>query len=332
MAFEEQRDNKIDLLLEMADLFQIDFDNYDGEKKYDVNTIIKRLEQENKYSEDLIKEFVHMLYDSGMVYHDPFLNSNDYSEQEEETQHDFSLGENENTFSGGNGLEENGLFSIDSILGNTYSHVKEILYEEYISLKNADIFGNNAMEIANGCDSVNRLVESIDSILSSTSSAVFYTGTEATKNVQNLKTSADNALSMKSSVNKIGEDSILDLIKNYNQKLKEAKNTVRIELLQQKIEEINGKIVSQDSEKYSSSSQKFTGEISVTKVDEVYDYTLTRELVGVNSGLFSKKEYIYLETSVKTIAITPSDDYKQMEKHILKVGEDLPYDRGKVIE
>lgn len=328
MTFEEQRNNKIDILLDMADLFHIDFDNYDGEKKYDVNIIIKRLEQENKYSEDLIKEFVHMLYDSGMVYHDPFLNSNDYSEKEEETRHVFSLGENNNTFLSGNILEENGLFSIDSILGNTYSHVKEILYEDYISLKNADIFGNNVMEIVNNCDSVNHLVENIDSILSSTSSTVFYTGTEAMKNVQNLKTSADNAMSMKSSVNKIGEDNILDIIKSYNQKLKEAKNTVRIELLQKKIEEINGKIVSQDSESYTANSQKFTGVISVTKIDEVYDYTLTRELVAVDSHL----KPIYLETYIKTIAITPSDDYKQMEKHILKVGENLPYDRSKVIE
>lgn len=335
-TYDEYAQNRYNLLCEMARELNIDLE--DGTEKYDAQEIKSQLE--NKYSEDAIDEFIYSLNLDGRINggysYDSYAKTWEEKAREdaealtkwEESQKQ----ETDSSFSSVSNVE-NASFSIESILGNTYQHVEDILYEDYIPVIDAETFGSYATNISTNCENITTLVDSIDSILSVTNSDVFYKGTEATKNVKNIKTASDNAVTMKTNVSSETETNVLSIIKSYNASLKKAKQDVRIELLQKRIKEINGEVVAQASEKWTVHNTEKTGTISVTKIEGVYDVTLKREYLGESGGgWFSRKEYSYLETTIKTIAIPISHDYQTMEANILKVKKELPYDKSRIVE
>lgn len=341
MTKEEQRKNRASLLYEMASLLDIDLDN--GTEIYDASEIYKKLREMNRYSEDAIEDFVVTLYSGGRVdnksyfsyEHNILLGWEEASKADSEAFMKWEESQKQETDSSFSSVSniENASFSIESILGNTYQHVEDILYEDYIPVIDAETFGSYATNISTNCENITTLVDSIDSILSVTNSDVFYKGTEATKNVKNIKTASDNAVTMKTNVSSETETNVLSIIKSYNASLKKAKQDVRIELLQKRIKEINGEVVAQASEKWIVHNTEKTGTISVTKIEGVYDVTLKREYLGESGGgWFSRKEYSYLETTIKTIAIPISHDYQTMEANILKVKKELPYDKSRIVE
>ena len=337
MTKEEYEKNRYNLLYEMADELGLDLD--DGEEIYDAQVIIERLEEKNKYSNDAIEEFVYQLNLNGRINGGYSYDSYAKTWEEKANEDEEALAKWKNSQKPKPSPPSDVIpkvessFSIESVLGNTYPHVADILYEEYIPVVNAETFGSYTRDISTNCENITSLVDSIDSILSVTNSDVFYKGTEASKNVKNMKISSGDATTMKTNVSSETETNVLSIIKSYNASLKKAKQDVRIELLQKRIKEINGEVVAQASEKWTVHNTEKTGTISVTKIEGVYDVTLKREYLGESGGgWFSRKEYSYLETTIKTIAIPISHDYQTMEANILKVKKELPYDKSRIVE
>ena len=339
MTQEEHRENRANLLEEMATLLNINLEA--RENQYDANEIYAKLREMNRYSEDAIEDFVTTLHSNGNLTsynpfeHDILLGWEEAARADEEalTRWEESQTQSSPPPPNNHPKVENNSFSIESILGNTYPHVADILYTEYIPENQSETFGNYTSNISTNCENITSLVDNIDAILLSTNSNVFYKGREASKNIKNIKTASSNAATMKTNISSETEEKVWNTIKTYNTALKAAKQNVRIELLQKKIEEINGEVVDQTSEKWTVGHMEKTGIISVTKIDGVYDVTLKREYLGESGGgWFSKKEYSYLETVIKTIAIPLQKDYQTMETNILKVKKTLPYDKSKIVE
>ena len=345
MAADNASNRRLEILEEMQAEFDQVYTNSPG-----ADELRAHFQEIGKYSEDAIEEFVIMMRNSGMIDTNKPDSNRQYvvlSREEGDIADQKALEDyDDNLFAAATTTTQaseskpsessTSPFTIDAILGGKYPHTADILYEKCLPDSTAETFENSVANITADNLNIETLTQSIVSILAETSSQVFYTGTEATKQIKNLQTAADNSTTMKNHVNTVTSDTVQNVVTSYNNALKAAKKEVRIELLKDTITSLNGTVKYTTDEDWYEDEEKPTGIVGDTRHENgVYKIIHERKLLRTEERreFFSTKTiYVYREYWKTIVDIIPSEDYEKMESDILIAGGQLPYDKSRIVD
>ena len=222
--------------------------------------------------------------------------------------------------------------SIESIISGSVSDEDEnVLYEEKIDeseLKQAlDEFANEVNTYVNDCKNK---IEYIDGELEKTNSDAFYYGGEASKQLNKLTTASQHFDELRNNSFYCECDSIINKVKDYNNKLCDLKWKVRINLCNKRIKQINDKrpaSIDIDNPRKQKGLSMIYPKKEEKFVDGIYkDTRVPNEVSNTGNG------YKITWTIERTVCIKETankNNVIELEAKIKKTGAKLLYDESK---
>lgn len=184
-------------------------------------------------------------------------------------------------------------------------------------------------------------ISEVESILAGTNSKRFYSGETASNNIKNLQTASANMDTLLEKNNAIDKENIINVINQYNEKLKQLKKKCRLKYLQKAADDYNnGRHIKSTQElKVQKDYCSPAGDYKHSKGFVEYNITYNNETYedGIAYISYTLTKYDYINywlwlTGDGPISSLGDDNVNKLEKKIKDRLGDLPYDTEKLVD